>query len=94
MVAYKNSIMRLPGLLPNVAEKARDVMGNSLSPDEIASLALFVKGVGNQSIKMGMVPTRVAGGSSLRLDSKKLPQVLREFHFTDDRYSSAVSLNP
>ena len=91
LLAFKNSVMRHPGLLPQVAEKAREVMGNSLSPDEMASLALFVRSVGNENIKMGMVPTRTAFGSSLRVDAAKLPKVLREFHLTNERYPSAVS---
>ncbi|MEA2554379.1 MAG: polyisoprenyl-teichoic acid--peptidoglycan teichoic acid transferase, partial [Fimbriimonadaceae bacterium] len=37
LVAFKNSLMERPALLPQVAEKARAVMGNSLSPDEMAS---------------------------------------------------------
>jgi len=93
LVAFKNSVMRHPGLLPAVAEKARDVMGRSLSPDEIASLALFVKGVGNNSIKMGMIPTVAAGGSNLRIDRHKLPKVLGQFGLADNRLESAVTMN-
>jgi LCP family protein required for cell wall assembly len=94
LLAFKNSMIRHPGLLPQVAEKAREVMGNSMSAEEIASLALFVKSVGKDNIKMGMIPTVAMGrSSSLRVDAVKLPRVLREFHMTDDRYSSAVSDN-
>jgi len=92
LLAFKNSVMRHPGMLPQVADKAREVMGNSLSPDEIASLALFVKSVGNDNIKMGMVPTVSVGHSyALRVDANKLPKVMREFHFAQERYPSAVS---
>lgn len=91
MVAFKNSVMRKPGTLPSVAEKAREAMGNALTPDEIASLALFVKSVGNQNIKLGLLPTQRAGKFTYRVDPKRLPKVMREFHLTDERYSSAVS---
>ena len=91
LLAFKNAMLRKPGILPEVAEKAREVTGNSLTPDEIASLALFVHGVPNMDIKMGMVPTVSAGNFNLRIDAAKLPATLREFNFETSRYPSAVS---
>jgi LCP family protein required for cell wall assembly len=93
MVAFKNAVIRRPGILMQVADKAREVMGNSLSPEEIGSLALFLKGVGNGSIKMGMIPTVSAGGYNLRVDRAKLPKVMRQFDLEDDRLAGAVSYN-
>jgi polyisoprenyl-teichoic acid--peptidoglycan teichoic acid transferase len=91
MVAFKNSVMRKPGMLPTVADKARAFMGNSLTTDEVASLALFMRSVKSDSIKMGMIPVKNGRGYTQRLDAKKLPKVLREFNFVDERLSSAVS---
>ena len=92
LLAFKRAVERRPGMLPEVAEKAREVMGNSLSPDEIASLALFVKGVGTNEIKMGMIPTVAAGNFNLRVDKAKLPTVLRQFGLADETIPGAVSM--
>ena len=94
LVAFKNAVIHRPGMLMQVAEKARDVMGDALSPEEVASLALFVRSVGPSEIKMGMVPTVSAGSYNLRVDSAKLPRVLRQYGMGPGGYQTAVSSLP
>jgi LCP family protein required for cell wall assembly len=93
LVAFKTAAMRHPTLMMKVADKAREVMGNSLTPEEMGSLALFVKSVSNENIRMGMVPTLSAGNFNLRVDKAKLPKVLRQFNLDDNRLDGAVSFN-
>jgi polyisoprenyl-teichoic acid--peptidoglycan teichoic acid transferase len=91
LIAFKKAVLRSPGVLPQVADKAREVTGNSLTPDEIVSLALFTRTVGSQNIKMGMVPTLSAGSYNLRVDKQKLPKVLREYNLAPLGFSEMVS---
>ena len=94
LLAFKAAVIHRPGMLMQVAEKARDVMGDALTPEEVASLALFVRSVGPNDIKMGMVPTVSAGNYNLRVDSRKLPSVLRQFNMTPGGFQSEVSSLP
>lgn len=91
LIAFKQAVLRHPGALPQVADKAREVMGNSLTPDEIVSLALFTRSVGSQNIKMGMVPTLSAGNYNLRVDKQKLPKILREYNLVSNSFPNMVS---
>jgi anionic cell wall polymer biosynthesis LytR-Cps2A-Psr (LCP) family protein len=83
LLAFKSAVLRHPGKLGQVAEKARGVFGNALSDQEVASLMLFAKAVGSENIKMGMVPTVPARRYDLRVDKRKLDDVLREHHFVE-----------
>lgn len=91
LLAFKNAVMHKPTALPQVAAKAQEVMGNSLTPDEIASLALFARSVGDSNIKMGMIPTVPARNYNLRVDNKRVGEVLTEFHMMPEAFPSTVS---
>lgn len=91
LLAFKNAVMKRPSSLPRVAEKAREVMGNSLTPDEIASLALFARSVGDSNVKMGMIPTVPSRNYNLRVDKRKIGKVLAEYHLIGDIYPSTYS---
>jgi LCP family protein required for cell wall assembly len=82
--AVKDAVLRNPGLIPSLAEKSREIIGNELTPDQMAALALFAMRIGNDNIKMGVIPTIVAGHYYLRLDEKRLPKTLKEYHFVED----------
>lgn len=91
LLAFKDAVMRSPGMIGQVADKARAVMGNELTPDEVAALALFARAVNSESIKMGMVPVRDGRGSNLLLETSQLQDTLKEFHFIQgDRVSANV----
>lgn len=92
MLAFKDSVMGRPEQLTSVATKAVDVMGGALSPREVAALGLFARRVGSDNIRMGMIPVVEAGGTNLRVDSDKLRDVLREFHFLG-AHSTAYGIN-
>jgi LCP family protein required for cell wall assembly len=84
LFAFKDRVLSNPGLIGAVADKAKSVMGGAMTPDEVAALALFARRVPSDSIKIGQVPVlETRGTSSLRLDDRKLDDVLRQFHFLD-----------
>lgn len=80
MLGFKDAMMAKPGLITLVADKARDVMGDKLSAEEVAALVLFARKVGNDNVKMGQLPVVEAGGYNLALDEAKLPDTLREYN--------------
>lgn len=81
LLAFKDSVMKRPELLGKVADKARDVLGNELSADEVAALALFARRVGNDNIKVAQIPVVEAGGTNLAPDYTGMRRVLREQYF-------------
>ncbi len=80
LLAFRNALSKKPALLPVVLDKTIEIAGNQFTPDELAALALFVNRIGNDNIKMGVVPTYVAGYYYLGLDRAALPKVLKEFN--------------
>lgn len=80
LVSFKNSIMRDPLRLPQVMDKAVEVLGNSLSEDQIASVAYFARGVKPETIKMGQVPVRPGRGTNLLVNERELSAKLVEFN--------------
>jgi hypothetical protein len=63
-----------------VADEAKNVLGNSMSFDEVASLAMFARRVPAKSIKLGMVPVYdVRGTTNLRIVEDKLEDTLIEY---------------
>lgn len=92
LLAFKDGVMKQPGKLPTVANKAMEVMGGELDAREVASLMLFARKVGNDNIKMGMVPTRDEANYNLSVDRSKLREKLKELNFTGT--SRALSYNP
>lgn len=87
MVAFKNSVMARPEVLPSIANEAVNLLGGTLEPSEVASLMLFAQRIGQDNIRMGMVP--VTEGSDRRfgfyqeVDEVKLPEVLEQFRFLE-----------
>lgn len=92
LMAFKSAVFADPLRLPDVANKGAAVLNNSLSNDEILSLGKFAQDVGNDNIKMGLLPTVEAEGYNLRVDQSKLDATLQEYHLTDG--TTRVSLNP
>jgi len=81
LMAFRQAVMREPLRLPQVMEKASAVMGNALTPDEIASLAFFAKGVKSTDIKMGQIPViERRGTTNLFVNKSKLEGTLQEFN--------------
>lgn len=83
LLAFKEAMLKRPGLITSVAEKARDVMGGELNAEELAALILFARSVGNDNVKMGQVPTVPARRYDLALDRTGLRKTLRDLDFID-----------
>lgn len=92
LMAFKSAVFANPLRLPDVANKGEAVLGGALNRDEILSLARFSQAVGNDHIKMGILPTIEAENFNLRVDSTKLQGTLQEFHLTDG--PTRLTLNP
>ena len=82
MLAMRDSAMKHLSSLPAIADKAKMVMGNELSDEEMSVLARFVREVGTDSIKMGAVPVLEGRGSNLVLDTSSLRKALEENYIT------------
>lgn len=86
LMAFKQKVMTMPGKLPVVTEKARDVLGGVLTASEVAALALFAQEIGNDNVKMGQVPVvDLEGGNryDLTVDRTKVEEVLRMHNFRE-----------
>jgi len=82
MLAFKESVKKNPTLITSVAEKGVEMMGNEINDQEMAALALFAQRVGNDNIKMGMVPTfEQRYSSNLLLDQVGLHKELVKLNF-------------
>ncbi|MBS1705967.1 MAG: LCP family protein [Armatimonadetes bacterium] len=100
MTAFKNKLEGQPQLLGKVADKVREVLGNELSAEEVAAVAIFAKEIGNDNIKMGQLPTyelpRPTRGSPyyLALDRDKARETLARFGFIESYGSSTYRYEP
>lgn len=85
MLAFKESVMKNPMKLPQVAEKSKEVMGNALNNEELVYVARFIQKVGNDNIKIGMIPVYdIPGTYDLAVDEAKLHDTLAQYHLADD----------
>jgi len=69
--------------LPQIVDAGAATVGDSLTNDQILSLAGFIRKVGPPNIRIGVIPTEDEG-NGLRLLTKKLPAVLAEYKLADD----------
>lgn len=82
MLAFKEAVKKNPTVVSAVAEKAVEMMGPEISDQEMAALALFAQKVGNDNIKMGMVPTfERSYNTNLLLDQAGLHKELVKLNF-------------
>lgn len=79
MLAFKKAVFANPLRIPEIANKAVEVLNGSLNNEEILSLAEFSKELPDDSIRIGTLPTVDAGSYNLRVDSTKLQETLEEF---------------
>lgn len=92
MIAFKTAIQGSLSKFPKVVEKAAEVLDGDLSTDEFSALALFLKGLPNENIKMGAVPVTDGSGSNLNLDLSKLRLVLEENYMIPKSTTTVGSL--
>lgn len=82
LLGFKQAALDKWARLPEIAEAAKAVFGGALTEDQVLSLAFFSRGVPQQKIKLGVIPTK-EDGNGLRLVAEKLPQVLQEYKLID-----------
>lgn len=90
MLALKQKMMANPVKANSVANKSLDLLGGAFTPEEMASLMLFMESLENDNIKMGQVPTvDVPGTYDLEIDQNSLRETLAEFNVVSGKYSYA-----
>lgn len=93
MVAFKDALMKHKEVAPAVADEAVNLLGGGLKPAEVAALMRFGQRVGQDNIKMGMVPVTEGKDSRygfyMRVDEPKLDETLEEFLFKPKSYAGA-----
>ncbi|MFQ3586901.1 MAG: LCP family protein [Fimbriimonadaceae bacterium] len=80
VLAFKEALLAKPEQLPMVINKASELLGGDLRPDQLASLARFLQSVPSDSVKLGSVPVREGRGTYLELDRERLATALREYY--------------
>lgn len=90
LVGFKASVLNNIFSLPEIVDSSKAVLGGALNDDQIQALAFFSKGVKPNKIRLGVVPT-TEEGKGLRVDRRKLPDVLAQFGLTQQE--GLVSLN-
>lgn len=90
VLKFKEAVLSRPQMINEIATESVNLLGGELSPDEMAALARFAQSVQNEDIRMGMVPVNEAANYNLRVDEDKLPDVLAEFHFVPQHYTSRL----
>lgn len=84
MYSFKDKVLHNPGQLPSLGEQVRELFNRELAPDEIASIALFTRKIGNDNIKMGQIPViELPRKYFLGIDHEKLPAVLEQYNFAE-----------
>jgi LCP family protein required for cell wall assembly len=86
LLAFKSAVMKNWMSLPQVTNRAVDVLDHALTPSEVTALAEFAQKVGGDNIQMGMLPVVDAndGQFGLRVDERQVAGTLRRYHFVDD----------
>lgn len=89
MLGLKHAMTANWSHLPEILDAGAEVVGEALTNDQILSLAGFMRGVGQQNIRIGVIPTHDKG-NGLELETDKLAKVLQQYKLGD--YGSRVSL--
>ena len=89
MLGLKNAMASNWTHMPEILDAGAATVGDALTTDQILSLAGFVRHVGQQNIRIGVIPTKDKG-NGLELEAEKLPKVLEEYKLGDN--ASRVTL--
>ncbi|MFN3730137.1 MAG: LCP family protein [Fimbriimonadaceae bacterium] len=81
LMAFKEGMIGQWHLLPQVVDKAAEVLGDELTDRELVSIALFAKEIGPENVRMGMIPVRELANYDLAIDRSKMEDTLVEFNF-------------
>lgn len=94
MLALKDSVMKNPGLVQPLSEKAIEVLGGEMSQSEMVALGNFIKSIPADTIKMSNLPVYDGSGTNLLIDSSKLQDTLRENFLVTSTGDSTGTGNP
>ncbi|MCG9895360.1 MAG: LCP family protein [Fimbriimonadaceae bacterium] len=96
IVAVKDRIMARPAMLPEVANRTVEILGNALTGQELGSLIWFARSVPSSEIKMVGLPTREVSRSPffLALRPRAAEEVLIEQGLLPGAPSTAEDLEP
>lgn len=91
MLAIQDRVKTNPTIIPDLAEKSVEIMGNSFSGNELGSLVWFAQKVGPSNIKMDMVPVREVSKSPfmVAVEEEKLTSVLEDLGFKEPQVTRA-----
>jgi len=85
LLAVKDQLRVHWTLMPQIIDAGARVLGDSVTPPELAALATFAKTVPKESVKLGQLPTRQGRGSFLELDLKKSRKELVKLGFLESK---------
>jgi LCP family protein required for cell wall assembly len=80
LISFKNSLMADPLRLPQVFEKAVQMLGKTMNEDEIATLAFFSRSIPPNTIQLKQVPVREGRGTNLLIQDWELRKLLAELN--------------
>jgi len=85
LLAFKQQAMKNWTKMPSIVNEGQKVIGDALSSDELASLALFARSVPPQNIQWGQIPVHDAPrpSSDVLVDEDKLHDVLAQYRLVD-----------
>lgn len=84
LMSFKDSIEAHKEQIPNITNEVQHMFGEKLSVEELASLILFARSIGQDNVKLGMVPIiERPGTTNLDVDYEKLRPMLNEYLFTE-----------
>lgn len=90
LLAMKDRLVQRPEMLGQVADKAVEVLGGDFTPREVAALALFLRQVRTENIRLGMVPVEEQDRANLVVDRRQLRTTLREYGFLPAETAAAA----
>jgi|LakMenEpi03Aug12_release.lakeMendotaPanAssembly.Ray.scaffolds.fasta_scaffold37732_6 LCP family protein required for cell wall assembly len=88
MLAFKDKLQSKPEMLTTIADETINMLGGEMNASEVAALTLFAAKVGQENIKLGMIPVIEAErnrrfGWHQVLDEQNLGKTLGEFKFKE-----------
>jgi polyisoprenyl-teichoic acid--peptidoglycan teichoic acid transferase len=93
LIAFKTRVMSDPWKLPALTNEAVNLLGGGLTADELQALMRFSQSVGQDNIRMSMIPVtdhrNSAYGWYQTLQERELAKTLRDYKFVESRYAAA-----
>jgi len=91
LLAFKQRALKDWLKVPTIVNEGQKVLGDALTTDEIASIALFARQVPPDNIQWGQIPVKDGPGSDLTLDEPKLAGVLTQYRLINTHDGASQS---